>query len=362
MGGRRFGKSSWFGVAAGFVAVMVLVVGLAGGLGDGRDGSDGLGDRLGGLGDALFGLLRGGSKTSAAGTELRVVTSTSVFADLVANVAGDRAEVSSLIPTGADPHTWEPATAQVRALATADVFFYNGLGLEPWAERTIANIGRRDLMVVRLSEGMEPIGDVSFQVPGQTRGPAAGGHRDHGGGGHAHEAGDPHFWLDINNAMHYVRRIEQALSAADPSGAAYYHAQAERYLAELAELDRWFAAEIERIPPERRVLVTYHDAYGYMTERYGLELVGFLVRNPDREPAPREMAELLHAIEERGVTTIFAEPQVNPRFVEALAREAGVEVGILYTDALTDDVPTYIDMMRTNARALVAGLAGESQP
>lgn len=315
--------------------------------------------------------LPGGSTASAAGTTLRVVTSTSVFADLVANVAGERAEVSSLIPVGADPHTWEPSTAQARALATADVFFYNGLGLEPWAERTITNVGRRDLMAVRLSDGLEPIGDVSFHVPVPSQSQMTSGrttpdpmtstrrsadHDDH------HHDGDPHFWLDITNAMHYVRRIEQALSAADPSGAAYYEARAEQYLAELEALDRWFAAEIERIPPQRRVLVTYHDAYAYMAERYGLELVGFLVRNPDREPAPREMAELLQTIKDQGVPTIFAEPQVNQRFAETLAREAGVKIGILYTDALTTDAPTYIDMMRANARALVEGLSGDSQP
>ncbi|REJ32980.1 MAG: zinc ABC transporter substrate-binding protein, partial [Bacillota bacterium] len=180
--------------------------------------------------------------------------------------------------------------------------------------------------------------------------------RDHGHT-HTHEEGDPHFWLDVANAMHYVRRIEQALSQADPARADYYRARAEAYLAELEELDRWIVSEIQRIPPERRVLVTYHDAYGYMADRYGLELVGFLVRNPDREPAPREMAALVEAIQERGVPTVFAEPQVNPRFIEALAREAGVGVGILYTDALTDEVPTYIEMMRTNVRALVDGLS-----
>lgn len=271
---------------------------------------------------------------------VRVVATTSVFADLAANVGGERIEISSLIPLGADPHTWEPSTRQIRDVATADVFLYNGLGLEPWAERIIATAGGRHLLPVRLSEGLEPIRGVSFGVDD-------------------HEDGDPHFWLDITNAMHYVERIEQALSSVDPAGAAYYAERAERYLAELGELDQWFAAEIQRIPSERRVLVTYHDAYVYMANRYGLEPVGFLVRNPDREPSPREMADVLRTIESRGVRTIFAEPQVNPRFVQALAREANIDVAILYTDALTDDVPTYVEMMRTNARALVDGLNGE---
>jgi len=343
MPGRRKGNRSRLAPAAALVTVALLFAG-------------------------LVSVLPGKFGASATDPVLRVVATTTVFADLAANVAGERALVSSLIPAGADPHTWEPSTAQLRAVAGADVFLYNGLGLEPWAERVIANVGRPGLTVVRLSEGLQPREGVSFQVPGTDGSHASehgrhshddehAGDEDEHGHAHRHEDGDPHFWLDVTHAMHYVRRIEEALSRADAAGAAYYQERAERYLAELEKLNRWMAAEIQRIPPERRVLVTYHDAYWYMAERYGLELVGFLVRNPDREPAPREMAELIRTIEQRGVPTVFAEPQVNPRFIEALAREAGVGVGVLYTDALTDDVPTYIDMMRANARALVDGLA-----
>lgn len=339
MDGRMFGRRSWVVVAAGLTTTVLLLAALAGWLPGipGLSGTSRLPWFRGLPGPELLPIARG----RAAGPELRVVATTTVFADLVANVGGERVEVISLIPVGADPHTWEPSTRQARAVAGADVFFYNGLGLEPWAERTIASVGHRDLLSVRLSEGLEPVQGVSFHAHGH---------------GHDDEDGDPHFWLDIANAIHYVKRIEQALSDADPSGATYYRVRAEQYVAELAELDDWFAAQIERIPPERRVLVTYHDAYVYMANRYGLELVGFLVRNPDREPAPREMAELVQTIQERGVPTIFAEPQVNARFAQALAKEAGVRVGILYTDALTEDVPTYIEMMRANGRALVDGL------
>lgn len=336
MGIRKFGNKSLVIAATGLLTVALLFVGVAALLPSGRSGA-------------------------ASAPALRVVATTTVFADLAANVAGDRAQVTSLIPVGADPHTWEPSTSQARNVANADVFLYNGLGLEPWAERLVTNVGRRDLVVVRLSEGLSPIAGVSFQVPGQRSGSvrAGGDTDDHFDDEHNHEDGDPHFWLDITNAMHYVRRIEQVLTAADPAGADYYRERAETYLTELAELDRWFAEQIERIPPERRVLVTYHDAYAYMANRYGLELVGFVVRNPDREPAPRELADLVRTIRERGVPAVFAEPQVNARFAQTLAREAGVHVGVLYTDALTADVPTYVDMMRTNATALVEGLGVE---
>lgn len=364
----KFKKALWMLVATGLVAAVAVFV-VFGGL-----GAD----------SGLLPKAQGRATEPMSQPMLQVVATTTVFADLAANVGGDRVEVTSLIPIGADPHTWEPSSRQIRAVASADVFFYNGLGLEPWAQRTIANAGSPNLVPVRLSQGLEPIRGVSFHVHGQDH--AHDQSHDHSHDhthDHTHdhqddqsdqsdqsdqrdydgrvgdEDGDPHFWLDIANAMHYVRRIEQALTTSDPAGATYYKARSEQYLAELAELDRWFAAQIERIPAERRVLVTYHDAYAYMAKRYGLESVGFLVRNPDREPSPREMAELIRIIDVRDVRTIFAEPQVNPRFAETLAREAGVQTGILYTDALTEDVPTYVEMMRTNAQALVEGLGGD---
>src|SRR5690606_10886998 len=139
---RKAGNKSVNALAAGLVTVALLFVGLFV------------------LLPGVF--LPGKFGASAGGPVLRVVTSTTVFADLAANVAGDRAEVVSLIPANSDPHTWEPSTAEIRALAGADVFLYNGLGLEPWADRLIANVGRSDLLVVRLSEGLQPREGVSF--------------------------------------------------------------------------------------------------------------------------------------------------------------------------------------------------------
>jgi len=258
---------------------------------------------------------------------IQVVTSTSVFADLIVNVGGQRVRVVPLLGEGTDPHAWEPTTRDIRALSSADIFIYNGLGLEPWAPRLLTGGGRPDLVVVELAAGLAP------ESP---------------------EGVNPHLWLDVTYAIAYVRRIEQALASFDPAGAAYYRARADAYAAELAELDRWFQEQIERIPPERRVLITYHNAYEYMAQRYGLESAGFLVQSPDHEPSAQVMARLVQVMRERGVPAVFVEPQVNPRLAEALAQETGARIGVLYTDSLTAAAPTYVAMMRANAETLVA--------
>jgi manganese/iron transport system substrate-binding protein len=269
---------------------------------------------------------------------LKVVTTTTIFADLIKNVGGDRIEVISLVGFGVDPHHYEPTPLEAKALANADVFFYNGFGLESWAERLAANVGGAGLPSVQLSLGLTPITGVTF------------GHN------HDHEEGDPHFWLDITNAMHYVEVIKDTFISLDPAGEEYYQSMAGAYSEKLAQLDEWFLQQIQSIPQDNRRLVTYHDGFSYMAERYGLEIVGFLVRNPDREPSAKDQAVLINEIKTQKIPAIFGEAQHNLKFVENIAKEAGVKVGILYNGALTPQTPTYIDMMKANALALVDGL------
>lgn len=275
---------------------------------------------------------------TAARSQLTVATTTTVFADFIQQVGGERVEVLSIVPAGVDPHAFEPTPREARAVATADLLFVNGLGFEAWLAKLLENVGSSDLTVVVMSEGLTPLPGVAFSAH------------------HHDEDGDPHFWLDVTYAMHYVRRIEQALSEHDPEGAEYYRSRTARYVDELEALDAWMLEQLGRIPPERRVLLTYHDAFAYLARRYGLELVGVLVRNPDREPSSRDMANLVREIRRLNVPAIFAEPQINPRLAQTLAAETGITVSVLYSDALTEEVPTYIDMMRLNTLSLVEAL------
>lgn len=297
------------------------------------------------------------ARSAPGATPLRVVASLGIFADMAANVGGDAVDVTALIPAEADPHAWDPSIAQIRAVAKADVFIYNGLGLEPWVERTLAGAAPPDLLIVQLSAGLTPLGTADFR---------AGGH-DHGKGvdwpggadlsGDAGERGaDPHMWLDIHNAIRYVLSIEAAFRERRPEQAELFNARANEYIAELTALDGWFQEQVDAIPSERRVLVTDHDAYVYMAERYGLAQAGFVVRNPDREPSAREMAQLVETIRRLQVPAVFAEPHIGTNFVDELARETGVSVGVLYTDSLSGNVRTYVDMMRANGKSLLEHL------
>lgn len=287
---------------------------------------------------------------------IRVVTTSPIFADMIQNVGGDRVEVQSIVPVGSDPHAFDPTPREARAIAQADILFFNGYQFESWLQQLIDSAASPQLIRVQLSEGLHPRPLGSY---------AAEHHAEHGPAessahhGHEHQHGpyDPHFWLDVTHAMHYVERITAALQAHDPAGAETYAERAAAYLNELRELDSWFFAQIDRIPPENRRLVTYHDAFGYMAERYGLQWIGAVVPNPEREPSARELADLVRLVRELQVPAIFAEPQINPRFVATLAREAGIAVGTLYSDTLSAEHPTYIEMMRANAMALVEGLS-----
>jgi zinc/manganese transport system substrate-binding protein/manganese/iron transport system substrate-binding protein len=298
--------------------------------------------------------------TPPATGQLRVVVSLPVFVSLVEAVGADRVRVSSLVPAGTDPHTYQPTPRDAQALAEAEVVFVNGLGLESWLSDLVASVGA-GARVVELAEGLEPIQAEHDHEHAEATAAAEHGH-EHveetpaGEHGHEHEAGNPHLWLDPDYAVEYVRRIARTLGEIDPDGAATYQANAERFIAEIEEFDAWAKGQVKQIPPERRKLITFHDAFPYFAEHYGLELVGVIVLSPGRDPSPQELAQLVDLIRQQGVPAIFTEPQFNPKLAETLAREAGIKVLELYSDTPPAG-EDYIGMMRRNVEHVVEGLA-----
>ncbi len=307
--------------------------------------------------------------TSVAATpaerRLVVVASLPIFASLVEVVGGDLVEVGAVMPPGTDPHTYQPSPRDVAPLAEADLVVYNGGDLEPWMERQLEAVGGRARVLV-LAEGLEPPAELAQEeaehghdhadaeeAPHAEETPHAGEtpHADHD------HAVNPHFWLDPDYAVVYVERIAAALAELDPAHAEAYRANAERYSDEIRAFDEWAKGQIETIPPERRKLVTFHDAFPYFAAHYGLELVGVVVVSPGREPSPQEVAELVERIRSEGVPAIFVEPQFNPKLAETVAREAGVRVLELYSDAAPEGMD-YLGMMRQNVTNVVEGLRG----
>jgi len=290
---------------------------------------------------ALAAACAGGHGNASEG-RLRVVTSLELFADLVRQVGGERVEVSALLPSGADPHTFELAPRRVAEIARADLVFVNGLGLEASFEDVIRN--NPSGPVLELAEGL-PVME--------------GGDEREEEGGEEHLKGNPHLWLDVRNAMRYVERIRDALIQEDATAREEYAANAEAYLAQLDELDREMEAAVESISPERRKLVTFHDAFAYLASRYGLEVVAVVVPSPGQEPSAQDVAELTETMHSEAVPAVFKEPQFNARVLELAAGDAGVRVLDLLSDAYAEGVDSYLELMRFNLRQLQEGLGGD---
>ncbi len=276
----------------------------------------------------------GSSGDKAAGGQVRIVTSLELFADFIRHVGGDRVQVTALIPGNADPHTYEPAPSQVAKVTKADLVIINGLGLEKTLSSLIENNVHGGVSIIKMADGL----------------PVLAGDPKEG------ETGNPHLWLNVQYAMRYVEKIRDALVEVDPEGTAIYQANAATYLEELDALDKETAAAIESIPPERRKLVTFHDAFPYFAERYGLEIVGVVVESPGREPSARELANLTDKIRSQQVRTVFDEPEYNASMLEMAAKEAGVKMKTLLSHAYTANVHSYVELMRFDVQQLVEGL------
>ena len=272
---------------------------------------------------------------------IRVVIGVAIVQDFVRRVGGDGVEAFSIVPPGADPHTYQPTPRDVQALQGARLALWNGLGLDETAADLVAEQRLPDLTTVVLSDGITPLADDAG---------------DDGGHGHEHAAGNPHLWLDPAYAVRYVETIRDALSEVDPANAEIYQANAMAYIGEIEALDAWAQGEIATIPAERRKLVTFHDAFPYFAGHYGLDLVGVVLKSPGREPSAQEVAALVTELQRHQIPTVYAEPQFNARILELAAKDAGVQVKRLYSDAFDDQVKSYLDLMRFNVTSLVEGL------
>lgn len=272
---------------------------------------------------------------NAASEKIMVTTSISPLQDLIAQVGGDRVQVTSLVPTGSDPHDFSPKPEDVRKVAESSIFFANGIGQEQYLEDLVQNAGNPDLQTVVLSDGLTVLGQEDGSL------------------------GNPHLWLDVQNTKIYVEKIRDVLSAASPENKEYFDQNATAYLAELDELDSWIRSEISTIPVEDRDIVVFHDAWAYYANQYGLNLLRPMVYNGESEPSTKEYAELVDLIKEYEVKAVFAEAGFNSKIVEQLAQDSGAKfVDDLYDDTLGDtpETDSYIEVMKMNTEAIVSGL------
>ncbi len=280
-----------------------------------------------------------------ANDPITVVTTTSIHADLVSVVGGDRVAVTSLVGRNQDSHGFEVLPTHVRAVGQARLLVSNGAGLEPWLARLVAASGHRGSSVT-LATGITL--RKSADDPGHNH-------------GHSHGANDPHIWQDPRRVQQMVRSLANTLAAVEPASAATFQAAAERYTRELQALEGWVGEQLRPIPPARRRAIVSHNSFGYYGERFGVEFRSPRA-TPGAEPTAQQVAALIRQIRDQRVTAIFLENIADARVLERIAREAGAKLGgRLYSDALSDvggNAPTYLEMIRANTATLVAGFAG----
>ena len=270
------------------------------------------------------------------GGQLKVVTTSTVFADLIRNVGGDRVTVTSLVPRGVDVHTYQATPVDLRAVASADLFVMNGLGLDDWLEKTIRSASN-GAPIVKLAVDLEGV----VLLPGET--PAAQ---------------NPHLWLDVAYATLYVTRIAARLQEMDTTHAAQIAVTSAAYVEQLADLDVWVREQIGTVPAGDRQFVTFHDALPYFARAYGLTVVGVAVEAPGQDPSAGEIAALIDAIRATGVKAIFSEDQFPTTLVDQIGRETGATVEAdLFTDSLGDDpITSYEALIRWNVEQIVTAL------
>lgn len=282
---------------------------------------------------------------ATAQESLKFATSMPILQDIVANITGDAAEVFSIMPANADPHTWEPTPEDMVRLTEANAFIFNGADLEPFVETGgwRGTVQDNDIPEFQLTDHVELI-EIDEVIE----------HDDHD---HDLSGGDPHIWLDPLTIVQAVPALAEFLGELSPDHSETFTSNAETYVAELEALHEELEQSLGVIPDERRKLLVFHDAWRYFAARYHFEVVGIVLENPNAEVSAQEMVHLLEVIDEHNVNVVFSEPQFNVSVLDLLEQEGDIEIVTLLTDTFTEDVTTYIDLMRFNGEQLVSALA-----
>ena len=260
---------------------------------------------------------------------ISVVTTISTFNSLVEGVGGNLVRVQSIVPVGASPEDYEPTPQDAVTLSQAAILVENGAGLESWMAPLLKSVTSRSLRVVVGANGLQ----VKYQ--------------------------NPHLWMDPENAKVYVAKIRDALVATDPEHAAQYRANARAYQAKLDALADWIGHQIKTIPPSRRYMIVFHNAWQYYNDRFGITTLGFIEANPGQDPNPEQVAHLVDLARAHHVGAIFSEPEYSKKLADQIASNAGIKVVTdLYDDSIGSDprVRDYLSMLTYDTNTIVKAL------
>lgn len=280
-----------------------------------------------------------------AAEKIKIVTTTAQIGDLVKNIAGDTADVEFLMGAGIDPHLYQPTRMDISKLNKADIVFYNGMNLE----------GKMESLLERLGEEKPTfsVGDRLFKKSLSVL---------------ENEDGfDPHIWMDVNNWVLASRDVVSFLSAKYPEHADIYQNNSDNYIGFLIGLDEHAKASIDSIALSKKVLITAHDAFGYFSDAYGIEVVGIQGISTESEAGLKKIEDTVSLLVERQIPAVFVESSVGDHNIKAIvegAKARGHDVaigGTLYSDAMGapgTDEGTYIGMMMHNIKTIAEALGG----
>lgn len=292
------------------------------------------------------------------GEKLKVMASFYPMYDFAEKIGGDYVEVTNMVPAGTEPHDWEPTATDIKNLEEADVFIYNGAGMEHWVEDVLASLENKDLKAVEASKGLELLAggeEAEATSEDQTETDSEAATDDQ-----AEEVSyDPHVWLSPKNAKQEMSNIKDALIEADPDHAEAYEQNYETYATKMDDLDAEYQEKLA--DTKSKDLIVAHEAFGYLCRDYGLNQVGIEGLSPDSEPDAKRMNEIVTFAKENNVKTIFFEELVSPKVAETIASEVGAKTEVLNPiEGLTDEEISagedYFTVMESNLEALSQAL------
>lgn len=296
------------------------------------------------------------------GEKLTVYASVYPLADFAQKIGGDQVEVINIVPTGVEPHDFEPTAKDLAGLSEADVFLYNGAGFEGWVDKAKGMLDQERTEVVDLSKNIDLIEYDEHGHDDEEHGDEEhddeGHDHDHD---HDHDHGDvdPHVWLDPNRAKQQAEAIRTALIKKDPDHQQVYEENYQKLEPHFDELDAKFKEVVKN--GKKDTIIVSHDAFSYLADRYGFKQVAISGLSPSDEPSAKKMKEIVDTAKEHDVNYIFFETLVSGKVAEAVKNEVGAEALILnplegLTKDQEQDGQDYFSLMEANADNLAQAL------
>jgi zinc transport system substrate-binding protein len=279
----------------------------------------------------------GKTTQSSDGSKVKVSVTFNAMREFVEAVGGDKVSVSTIIPDGTEPHDFEPKAQDLVGLSTAQIFVYNGLGMEAWVSDAIAAANNKKLIAVEASSGVSPITNTDEEEI-----------KEHG-------QYDPHAWLSLKCAETEVKNIKDALVKADSSNKAFYESNYTNYIAKLESLYNDYSEKFKTVP--KKYFVTGHAAFAYLCRDFNLQQNSVEDVFAEGEPSALQLTALIKYCKENKVSTIFAEEMASPDVSKTLASEVGANVETIYTIESAEDDKSYLERVEDNLKKIYASLS-----